>query len=82
MGLNLNDLPPKIREQVLAQAKAKGIAIPKSARPKPAKSRAGTGTGEACEGVCKCGEEFGTAAAWERHATGAGPEHSRWEMRY
>lgn len=69
MSLKLGDLPPHLRAQVLEKAGGK---------PKPTKSRAGVGDGQACAGRCKCGERFNKATAWERHAKGAGPEHSRW----
>lgn len=58
MGVNLNDLPPAVRERVLGQAKVK---------PRAKKSRAGVGDGQPCPGSCSCGEAFEKYTAWERH---------------
>jgi hypothetical protein len=58
VGVNLNDLPPAMRERVLAQAGEK---------PRAKRSRAGVGDGQPCPGRCSCGEEFPKYTAWERH---------------
>lgn len=69
MDLNLNDLPPKVREQVLAQAGEK---------PKATRSRKGTGDAQPCAGSCGCGERFENYRRWEtKHF---GPGHSRWRI--
>lgn len=72
MALKLNDLPPKLRAQILEQVGEK----PASSKA----SRAGTGTGEPCPGTCQCGEEFGSASKWERHSKGAGAGHRIWSV--
>jgi hypothetical protein len=58
MGLKLSDLPPAMRDKVLAQAGEK---------PRAKKSRAGTGDGAPCPGHCSCGEAFPSYPPWERH---------------
>ena len=58
MGLKLSDLPPAMRDKVLAQAGEK---------PRGKKSRAGTGDGQPCPGHCSCGEAFPSYPPWERH---------------
>ena len=69
-GIRLEDLPPQMREQVLAKA-----GEPTTRK----KDRTGAGR-TATEGWCwTCGEEFVSTTAWERHSD-ENPGHRRFEL--
>jgi hypothetical protein len=75
MGVNLSDLPPKVRERIEAEH---GVTT-RAAGPRAKRSRREVGewTPGVCTGPNGCGETFPRYTQWERHADTTG--HTRWE---
>lgn len=55
MGIKLSDLPPHLRDKVLAQ----------DGRKPRAKKPSGQGDRAPCPGSCSCGEKFESYGPWE-----------------
>jgi len=66
--LHVSDLPAEVRNRL-------GLDDTTGRR---RRSRAGVGLSKPCRGTCGCGEQFETAAAWERHAKATG--HRVWAI--
>lgn len=64
----------------LNAATRKRLGLTDSARTRPKPSRAGTGDSEPCPGRCGCGEQFKTAAKWQRHSDKNGAGHTVWSI--
>lgn len=71
--LRLDQLPPKLREQVLGKLDENDPAR------RPKRSRAGDSR-NATDGWCQCGEHFTSVSAWERHSSEHGRGHRRFEL--
>lgn len=70
-GIRIEDLPPAMRAQALAQ-------LGRQPRRRTTKRQA---PGQS-KGVCSCGTEFPSEKAWERHSDGnpIGSGHARFQL--